>query len=202
MPQTHPPTSEEARASLIEIDGIAARIRKTIAAGVVAPLLILWGAIWAFGFAVTQFWPDAAGRLWTWLGIGGITASIFLGGWFRQTPNANPRRGRIGLSWLMLLAYAFVWLLLLVPSLARSAGMGHVPDQGHRISAFCCTVGMFGYIIMGLWLSRFLLWLGFLITALTLIGFFLLPGYFYIWMAITGGGALFAVGIYVRLAWR
>jgi hypothetical protein len=154
------------------------------------------------GFAGTQAYPEMANRLWLVLDLGGVIASALLGGWLRRPAPKDPNRSRIGIGWLMLFVYGILWLLLLVPEAFHAHWMSHNLDWGHRIGAFWCTVAMFGYIMMGLWLSRFLLWLGLLITALTLIGLFFLPAYFYLWMAVTGGGALLAAGIYIRQTWR
>ena len=62
---------------------------------------------------------------------------------------------------------------------------------------------MFAYVILGLWLeARFLIWLGLAVTGLTAVGYFLLPSYFYLWMAPMGGGALFVTGWYVNRFWK
>ena len=61
---------------------------------------------------------------------------------------------------------------------------------------------MFAYVIMGLWLDRFLLWLGVLVTVTTLIGFFFAPHYFFLWAAAAGGGSLVVSGAFIRKFWR
>jgi len=54
---------------------------------------------------------------------------------------------------------------------------------------------------MSLLLSFTSVWWGLAITALALIGYFLLPGIFYLWMAVLGGGGMIALGLYIRNRW-
>jgi hypothetical protein len=54
---------------------------------------------------------------------------------------------------------------------------------------------------MGLLLSFASIWWGLALTALALIGYFLLPGIFYLWMAILGGGGMIVLGLYIRSRW-
>jgi hypothetical protein len=61
---------------------------------------------------------------------------------------------------------------------------------------------MFAYVVTGLWLEHFMVWLGLVVTALTVIGLFLLPSYFYIWMAVVGGGTLAGTGLFIRNRWK
>jgi hypothetical protein len=56
---------------------------------------------------------------------------------------------------------------------------------------------------IGLWTeSLSTLWLGLAVTALTLFGFYSIPGRFNLWMALTVGGASLGAGWYVRIRWR
>jgi hypothetical protein len=55
---------------------------------------------------------------------------------------------------------------------------------------------------MGLWLDRILSWLGALITVGTLVAFYFSPNYFFLWIAIGGGGALVASGAVIWRCWR
>ncbi len=82
-------------------------------------------------------------------------------------------------------------------------GMLH-PKNGIEINAFLSMVIMFAFIVMGLWYSEnYMVWLGLAVTAATLIGFYLIPPFYYnLWMAPTAGGALFGTGIYLRIRWR
>ena len=54
------------------------------------------------------------------------------------------------------------------------------------------------YAIFGIWKGLRFLFAGIAVAALTLIGFFLLPQWFLIWMAAVGGGSLILVGLWLR----
>ena len=60
---------------------------------------------------------------------------------------------------------------------------------------------MLGQLAMGLLFSFSSIWWALPITALALVGYFLLPGIFYLWMAILGGGGMIALGLYIRSRW-
>jgi hypothetical protein len=88
-------------------------------------------------------------------------------------------------------AFVGVWIWLLRPT-----------DRA-QIAAFICTAVMFLYVVMGLWFEAwFLMGLGLVVTALTVVGYQMLPQHFYFWMAATGGGSLFVAGLYINRAWR
>src|SRR5579885_983027 len=164
------PTESEARASLAEIARIAECTRKTIAYGSGAPLMILWGLIWLAGFTTSQFNFGSfhfTRLVWTVLDLIGFAATIFIA-YYRKAPVKGSHGGRIGLSWLILMFFACVWINLL-------AGRRHGAEVAfneeaffRQTAAFLCTVAMFAYAIMGLWLGRFYLWLGLAVTVITL----------------------------------
>jgi hypothetical protein len=194
-------TQEEASVSLAEIDRTTQRIRNALASGTAAPLLILWGAIWVVGYSGQQFLPHSSQATWAVLIAFGTIASLLSG--FRQAPVKNPSfslMGRFGLAWLMLFAYGFLWATFLGPWETPHGAYGALLDR--KLAAFTCTICMFAYVIMGLWLGRFLLYLGALVTLTTLVGYFFVPTYFYAWMAVTGGGSLMATGLFIRKFWR
>jgi len=198
-----PISREEAASALDEIDRIGRQMRRAIAAGSMAPMLILWGSIWIVGFSAEQFIAHAY-KLWLVLDLGGVAGSFLLGTWSRRTPVSGSGRGRIGLSWLILFGYAILWCWLFYPSWtahgARWAAYG--PFLERKMAVFWVTICMFAYVIMGLWLDRVLLWLGALVTVATLAGYSFAPGYLYLWIAVAGGGSLVATGIIIRRSWR
>ena len=75
------------------------------------------------------------------------------------------------------------------------------PVDGKQLAMYIILFVTVGWIAMGLLLSFASAWWGLALLALSLIGYFLLPGIFYIWMAILGGGGMIALGIYVRNRW-
>lgn len=164
---------------------------------------MLWGIIWIVGFAAEQF-VSRAYRIWLPLDAIGLVATFFLGAWSRRSPVKGAKYSRIGLSWAILFAYGALWGCLLYPwGMSHRLGWAtYAPLLERKMAAFCVTLCMFAYVVMGLWLDRFLLWLGALVTAATLLGYFFEPDYFYLWIAVGGGGSLVAVGAFIRKFWR
>ncbi|HEX2099244.1 MAG TPA: hypothetical protein VHF69_01195, partial [Candidatus Synoicihabitans sp.] len=74
--------------------------------------------------------------------------------------------------------------------------------EARPLYAYFCLITMFGYIVAGLWTDTYLTWVGVFISALILVGFFVFPGIFWVWMATTTGSTLVLTGFYVRYAWR
>jgi hypothetical protein len=200
--QSHPISRQEALAALGEIDRVREHMRRTLAAGSMAPMLILWGVIWLVGFATEQFMAHAY-RTWVVLDLLGIAGSMYLGMSGRSSAVKGPGDGRIGASWIILFSYAILWSFLLFPSEMISAGGwgSYGPVLERKMALLWVTVCMFAYVVMGVWLDRFLLWLGGLVTLLSLAGFYFEPQYFFLWVAVTGGGSLVISGLFIRKFW-
>lgn len=202
-PQSPPISPEEARASLAEIDRIILHTRRTIGHGAPSAIIILWGFIWVVGFAGQQFCPQLGAKIWLFLDLVGIPGSILLAR-TRNAPVKRPHSGKVGLSWLILFAFAVIWMLALGPwDLLRRpelAFYGNVMNR--KFAVFWATVPMFAYILMGLWLDRFFIFLGTLVTLATLGGYLFIHHYFFLWMAIVGGGSLIGGGIFIKKFWK
>jgi hypothetical protein len=199
---TLPVTPDEARFALEEIDRVGRHIRKTIGTGRAAPMLILWGSIWVVGFTGQQFLPHSY-RLWLGLDAVGIAISFF-SRWNRSTPIKHPHNARIGFSWMILFIFAGLWCSLISPweMSHADAWSAYAPFMERKMALLWVTVCMFAYMIMGLWLDRFFLWLGGIVTLLALVGYFFIRDYFFLWIAIAGGGSLIASGVFIRKFWR
>ena len=187
-------TQQSAQESLASIEQVMAQTRKAIASTYANPMLILWGILWVVSFAAAQFYLVYAHYIfWSMGAIGGI-GSFIIGRNSRKRPflKSSMRSGwRILLFWILLFVYAFIWLAILAPF------------NGLQLNAVFSTAAMFGYIVIGLWFrSHFMVWLGLAVTATTLTGFYFIPQYYCIWMAVTGGGAILCTGLYIRRRWR
>jgi hypothetical protein len=196
-------SKQEAQDSLNEIQSAVEQTRRAIAHGVASSLLILWGVIWVIGYSGTQFFPAKGGLMWMPLVFIGAISSWIFGARHRSSVH-SANSARIGIFWLVLFAYAGIWLTLLhstkLPSGVEWAN--YQPTNDRQIGAFFATVPMFAYVVGGLWLDRFFVWLGGIVTVLTLIGFFALPAWFNLWMAFTGGGSLILAGFFIRKHWK
>jgi hypothetical protein len=202
-------TQQDARNSLAQIEDTLTRTRNAIGQGASGGILIAWGVIWALGFSADQFAPKLAQSFWPFLIVGGALASWICGA--RSRPRIQSSVGaRIGFFWLALFAYAVLWFFLLhsesrpgQPGLHFDALIGQ-DDAAvqQQLGAFFATVPMFAYVVGGLWLGRFFIWLGVGVTVLTVAGYFFMPAWFNLWMAATGGGSLIVAGAYIRRFWR
>ncbi len=189
---------DEAQESLDLANDMMARTRKAIASGSASVLLVLLGTIWVVGYVGNHFLArsPASGVLWLVLVVIGVLVSWFVGvRW--KSPIKSPISKRIGLFWLLLYVYANVWVYVLSPWRGSTGA-----ELGLQMGAYGATIPMFAYVVMGLWLDSFLIWVGLFVTALTLTGFYLLQPYFYLWMAATGGGTLIGTGLYIRYRWK
>ena len=154
---------------------------------------IIWGIVWLAGFLCSQFLSNAtAGYIWAGLDILGGVASAIIGvrmGSGVRTPSTTASGKRIGIFWFLLTLFAAAAIAVAWPV------------DGKQLAMFIILFVMAGWIAMGLLLSFASVQVGLAITALALIGYFLLPGIFYIWMAVLGGGGMIIIGLYIRSRW-
>ena len=186
-------SATEAEETLAAIQTMAQKTRHSIASGGTYITLIVTGIVWLVGFMCTQFLPkEITGYIWTGLSILGTILGTVLG--FRmgkrvRSPSTVPMVKRIGLFWLLLVFYGIATI-----AVAR-------PTDGKQATVFVILFIMLGQLAMGLLFSFSYVWWALPITVLALIGYFLLPGIFYLWMAILGGGGMIVLGLYIRLRW-
>jgi len=183
----------EAEEALLSIQAIMKKTRRSISASGAYKFLNLWGFIWLIGFLNSQFLPgDLAGNLWIGLDILGGILSAFIG--YRlnrgiRTSSPSTTGKRIGLFWLLLFLYCVAAIFV--------AGTG----DGKQLAMFIILFVTFGWIAMSMLLSFTSVWPGLALFALAIFGYFVLPGIFYIWMAILGGGGMILLGFFIRDRW-
>jgi len=181
---------EEAEQSLQAIRQVETQIRKSLATGSAPYHMILWGVIWFFGYLGSHFLDgETSGRIWFLMAIGGGVVSGFMGYRFGSRVRIQGSE-RIWQIWFFLFLYVFLWTWISWPLEVR------------QISMLIVLYTMFVYVLLGLWIGRFISAVGLAVTALGLIGYWLLPDFFYLWMAFLGGGTLFGSGVYVLRAWK
>jgi hypothetical protein len=184
---------DEAEEALVAIERMTQKTRHSIASGGAYVTLIVTGIVWLIGFMCTQFLPgDIAAYIWIGLSLLGSTLGTVLG--FRlgkrvRSPSTVPMVKRIGLFWLLLVSYGVAAI-----TVAR-------PTDGKQATMLVILFIMLGQLAMGLLFSFSSVWWALPATALALVGYFLLPDYFYLWMAILGGGGMIALALYIRLRW-
>lgn len=186
-------TPTEAEEALAAIQAMMQKTRRVISSSGAYNFLILWGIIWLLGFLNSQFLPNkTASYVWMGLDILGGILSAAIGirlnrGVRTSSPNISGKR------------IAFFWLLLLLYCVFAVAIAW--PVDGKQLAMFIILFVTVGWIAMGLLLSFASAWWGLTLLGLSLIGYFLLPDIFYLWMAFLGGGGMIALGIYVRNRW-
>lgn len=197
----------EAQDVLYESQDVILQTRKAVASTYANPLLVLWGLLWVIAYLASYFYINYAFRIFMFMALaGGVgTALIFkmlkfespVKGTSEDTPDEpeNTPCSRMGLRiaalWFFLFIYVIIWLFLFEPF------------SGLQCNAVVGTAVMFAYVVMGLWFeSYFMVGLGLLVTAASLISYYFLPAYYSLCLAFMGVGAIFGTGLYIKLRWE
>lgn len=183
----------EAEESLAVVQGIMQKTRRSIASSNVHISLIATGIVWLVGFVCTQFLSGAI-LVYLWIALsvlGSVLSSILSMRKSRgvRSPQAAATARRIGLVWLLLAVYCLAAIAVAWPL------------AGKQVTVLIILFVLVGWLVMGLLLSFISIWPGLAIIVLVLTGYFLLPGYFYLWMGLLGGGGMIALGLYIRSRW-
>ncbi len=189
-------TPEEAQEALAAIQQTTVKTRRGLA--YYAYQQILWGLLWLVGFLVSQFVQPAMLN-WIWIAvpivgaIGSAIVGISQGRRMRATPDSRLAfiSSRVGMFFPILYVFGVMWFVIFQPLNAL------------QIALFWITLVMFSYVVAGAWLrTPLLIGIGVGVTVMSLLGYYLLPGYFYLWSALFAGGTLLGSGIYILLRWR
>ena len=183
----------EAEEALKAIQTMTKKTRHSIASSGAYIFLIVTGIIWLVGFLATQFLSGSVvATIWIGASILGSALSIFLGtrrGKQVHSSSLNVTAKRAGLFWGFLVLFGIAAV-----AIAR-------PTDGRQITMFVILFIMLGQLAMGLILSFSSVWWALPITALALVGYFLFPGIFYLWMGVLVGGGMIALGLTIRARW-
>jgi hypothetical protein len=178
---------KEAAASLDDIAAIERRTRETLYYGRVADVFLLWGVLTVGGHLLNWFVPSSLAWAWPIIDVGGFIATVAIVAW--KFP-AMRRGGGVGWRWigsyLSVLAFGAIVTIELSPLTARQQ------------QVFWPTLVMFSYVLAGFWVGRFFLYLGLVVIALVLIGYYLSGAWFTLWLAFVFGGGLIAGALWLR----
>jgi hypothetical protein len=184
---------DEAEEALDAIQRMTQKTRHSIASSGAHIFLILTGIVWLVGFLSTQFLPaQIVGYVWGGLSLLGSAASILIG------VRAGPRVR--GPAMVAATQRAVTFWLLLVGFCIAVIAIAH-PTDGKQVTMLIILFIMIGQLSMGMLLSFSSVWWALPITALALVGYFLLPAIFYLWMGLLVGGGMIALGVYIRARW-
>ena len=150
-----------------------------------SPHLFLWGIIWIVGYGLSYARPQWAAA-WPSLALIGTIASFWIG-WSSKPVGARGHDWRHLGTALAVFAYVAA-LFVIMP-----------PRDPMQIGAFFPILVALFYSLVGIWTRGLrMLVAGIVVAALTLGGYFLLPHYFLLWMAVVGGGAVVLGGFWLR----
>jgi hypothetical protein len=183
----------EAEEALAAIQIMMQKTRHSIARSGTYITLIVTGIVWLVGYMCTQFLSgEIVVYIWIGLSILGSALATVLGirmGRRLRSSSTTATAKRIGLFWLLLVFYCMATIAVAWPI------------DGKQLTIFIVLFIMVGQLAMGLLFSFAAVWWTLPITALVLISYFLLPGFFYLWMGVLGGGGMIALAIYIRSRW-
>ena len=180
---------EEARASLAAVQQTLAQMRKQ--AGLAAYFSIIWGLVWFFGCLANQFLPlHTVWLVWLPLMLIGSALSGVLG--YHLGTQTRTRTGpRHALFYLALGGFSLLWLFVLQPLSVKQGVM------------FFITLVCFGGVVSGILERVRASIIGALaFMSVALLGYYLVPAYFYLWVAVFCGLPFAGSGLVMRLRWR
>ena len=186
-------STTEAEETLAAVQSIMQKTRLSIAGSGASISLIITGIVWLIGFTATQFLtgPIVA---WIWIVtsiVGSALATVMgirVGRRVRSASSAVTGK-RVLIYWVLLTLFA-----------AASIAVAH-PTDGKQVTMLVILFAMTGQMGMGLLLSFSTTWWTVPVVVLALTGYFLVPAWFYLWMALLGGGVMISLGLYIRLRW-
>ncbi|HLX56882.1 MAG TPA: hypothetical protein VKR83_07645 [Ktedonobacteraceae bacterium] len=180
---------EEAQEALAAIKQTNTQMHK--AYGYNGYYLMLWGLIWFVGFLASQYIQSSLIN-WIWGGLItiGWVVSTFLG--VNQSKQVRSIVGpRIGFFYLALIGFTIFWFIILQPLEVKQGIL------------FLISIIMFGGVVVGVFARSTSTITGSVsITVLAVVGYYLVPVYFDLWVAVFCGLAMFGIGLTLRLKWR
>jgi hypothetical protein len=179
-------TQKEAAASLDLVAATQRRARQIIQYDMSSSIFILWGVLWAVGYGLEYLRSVPSGLAWFIVDGVGLAGTVVLIVQKRAKGGVTARDRRLALAFLCLLGYGAIWSILLGSFNQR------------QMDAFWPTLVMCAYILGGIWLGRFFVVLGVILTVLVLIGYFALGAWFELWMMVVGGAGLIVGGLWLR----
>jgi hypothetical protein len=175
----------DASASLNEIDAVQKKTREVLIYSGSSISLLIWGGLVTCGYVFTHFAPGQAGPVWLLVFVIGLASGFGIRAWRART-KTNVWDARIHYALIVMVCFGAYWATLISPARYR------------EIAAFWPTLFMFGYVIAGFWVGKFFTYCGVIVTALTIVGYFWLGPWFYLWMAAVSGGGMIAGGLWLR----
>ncbi|MDK2982363.1 MAG: hypothetical protein PWQ55_2710 [Chloroflexota bacterium] len=183
----------EAEEALAAVQKMTRRTRHALSTSGAYIFLIYTGMIWLAGFLANQFLPEQqAALVWAAASLLGSALSIASGLRMSrrvQGPLTGTYGRRIGLFW------GFLALFCLGVIAAVQ------PIDGKQLTLVIILFVLVGQCAMSLVFSFSYGWWALPVGALALGGYFLIPQYFYLWMAVLVGAPMIVLGLVIRRKW-
>lgn len=172
----------DAASSLGDIASVQRRTREAVYYAASGAYFMLWGVLAAIGYVLTFLAPKSAGLIWpavAAVGFAGMFALVLL----RRARTRQGSDWRYYQGMIVLAVFGGVFAVLLGPW------------EGRQHSAFWPLLVMMGFVLGGLWMGRFFIACGLVVSALILAGYWAIPGPNYdLFLAAVEGGGLIAAG--------
>jgi hypothetical protein len=186
-------TQNEAEEALETINLTIQKTRRAIAQNGTYIFLIITGVVWMVGFMANQFLQgDILQYIWIGLSLIGSALSVLFGSQMVQQVRGELTKiygRRVGLFWFLLVLFGIAVIIVAQPA------------NGKQITLMIVLLVMLGQMAMSLLFSFSSTWWSVPIAVLSLMGYYLFPEYFYLWMSILVGGGMVALGVYIRTRW-
>jgi len=177
--------AKEAASALSDIASIAHRVRQSTIYKLASLMLILWGGVSCVGYLLTYLSAPTAYYTWVAVYVVGIAGSTVIATVQRRQSGIRMLDLRMSVAAALFIAFGLLTCLL-----------GQFGPR--QLSTFWPIYFMLAYTLVGLWTGFAFVIIGLSITALTLIGYFLVGAWFDLWMAVVSGGGLILGGVWMR----
>jgi hypothetical protein len=178
--------SQQASEALAEINEMTRRVRQSRIYNFASLMLIMWGALVFAGYLGSFWLPRYAAYFWIAVNAAGIAGS------FAVSAVGYPKTGVRTFDFRMLIAF----LLFFAFGFLCTSVLGQFTPR--QMGTFWPIYFMLLYIIAGLWMGQAFVVIGLSISALALVGYFLVGDWFDLWMAFIDGGGLMLGGLWMR----
>lgn len=178
--------SQEASATLIEIESLNRLVRQSVFYRHASTMLILWGIATFIGYLLSFFAPAAASVIWSVVIVAGVICAIIIGVRNKRREGVSTFDARATAAFIAFVAFGCLWSMVFGTMTIR------------QIAAFWTTYFMLPYVMTGFWFGRAFVVIGLSVIALTLLGYFLAGPWFTLWMAFVNGGGLLLGGLWMR----
>ncbi|OAF05127.1 hypothetical protein AYJ54_21990 [Bradyrhizobium centrolobii] len=178
--------SKQATDALADIEDTVRRVRQSQIYQVSSLVLLMWGVLACVADLAGWFWPRYG--LYFWFAAYAVSAVglVALSAYHRSKSRVRVFDGRYFLTFALIGAFGIFCCYF-----------GHFTPR--QQTAFWPIYIMLFYMMAGVWFGYAFLVIGATIIALTLIGYFYIPGLpLLLWMAAVNGGGLIVGGLWMR----